>query len=220
MELTISPSIQSCPITSERLRTAFTYESYLALIDSLLIKGMTTGNDHSAEMYEYAQLNRKRKERGMKSYHILDENQKFLQGWTKPLTFCVITEGWCGDAAQIIPVLFKITECSPSLQLRLLLRDENLDIMDQFLTNGTRSIPKLIILTQDSPPQCVAVWGPRPQKLIDEIQEFKASVHQNHPNWTPEETKEQLHHLIHSWYAKDRGKQVQKEIIELLHQLN
>ncbi|WP_047152883.1 thioredoxin family protein [Aneurinibacillus tyrosinisolvens] len=82
----------------------------------------------------------------------------------------VLTADWCGDAALCVPIVQRIAELS-NMELRFLIRDENLELMDQYLTNGTsRSIPIFIFIDQDG--QETKVWGPR----SPEVQEFITSL--------------------------------------------
>jgi hypothetical protein len=118
----------------------------------------------------------------------------------------VITEGWCGDAAQNLPILNTIAEAIEGIDLKLILRDEHLDIMDQFLTNGGRSIPKLIAIEKESN-EIIGVWGPRPYKAQQMMVEFKENPTVEYSEFVKE---------VQLWYARDKGKSVEKEIIDLL----
>ena len=66
------------------------------------------------------------------------------------LIWLVLSEGWCGDAAQLLPVINKKAELSENIKLKVLLRDENEELMNQFLTNGGKAIPKLIIIEEET----------------------------------------------------------------------
>ncbi|MEM1134986.1 MAG: thioredoxin family protein, partial [Bacteroidota bacterium] len=112
-----------------------------------------------------------------------------------------------GDAAQILPVLNKIAEASPNIELLTLLRDENLRLMDSFLTNGGRSIPKLIILDKKS----ISVkgsWGPRPKPAQDMFLVYK----HNKEKVAYEDFQAELQ----KWYLKDKAGAIQDELFELL----
>src|SRR6476620_5284051 len=88
----------------------------------------------------------------------------------RKMIWLIITEGWCGDAAQNIPVIEKIASESGNIETRYILRDENPELIDQFLTEGARSIPKLIAIDRNSG-DVLGTWGPRPktaQKLFSE----------------------------------------------------
>src|SRR5690242_17445398 len=81
----------------------------------------------------------------------------------------VLAEDWCGDASNSIPVLAKLTDRISGLELRIIRRDEHLDVMDRYLTNGSRSIPVVIVLDRDF--QELGHWGPRPRVLQDWVME-------------------------------------------------
>lgn len=85
------------------------------------------------------------------------------------LRVIVLTEDWCGDAMVNVPILLKIAEKS-GIEVRMLLRDQNLELMDQYLTNGTsRAIPIFVFIDKEGNER--AVWGPRAemvQKYVDE----------------------------------------------------
>jgi hypothetical protein len=122
-----------------------------------------------------------------------------------PLTWVVLAESWCADAAQNLPVFAKIAEGNPNVKLRILLRDENPEIMNQYLTNGSKSIPKLICLDENL--NELGTWGPRPKFLQDWLYENKTN-----PKMEMSELKEQFQ----IWYTKDKGQTLQKEMILLM----
>jgi thioredoxin-like negative regulator of GroEL len=84
----------------------------------------------------------------------------------------VITEPWCGDAAQCVPVLEKLVLAVGGIETFYMLRDEHLEIMDAYLTNGGRAIPKLICLDADG--QEIFTWGPRPAVIQEVMNRLKA----------------------------------------------
>ncbi len=100
----------------------------------------------SAKKLDYKILNLKRSLRISKSYKINEDLKKFINGIDEPQLWMVITENWCGDSAQNLPYIAAIAEQNPLIQLIVLLRDSNPEVMDQFLTNGTRSIPILVVI--------------------------------------------------------------------------
>lgn len=192
-------------ITIQHLQKAYSYESYRKLIDDLLQQNKTTGNHHSEEYLEYTQLNVQRMKRWDKVCEIYDEFKVFLQKIHKKIYMVVLTEAWCGDTANLVPIFEKIKLQNPQfLSFLLLLRDENPDVMDDNLTNGSRSIPKLIFLDENL--QKLTTWGPRPQPLTQLIQEWKSK------GLTYKEYSEK----IQLWYAKDKSLTTQKEIFEIL----
>jgi hypothetical protein len=90
----------------------------------------------------------------------------------KGLRAIVLTEDWCGDAMVNVPILLKLAEAS-NIDVRLLLRDQNLELMDQYLTNGTaRSIPIFVFIDENGEEK--AKWGPRAPKVQDMVTELRS----------------------------------------------
>jgi len=114
--------------------------------------------------------------------------------------FLVLAEDWCGDVVHILPYLARLEESFPHFRLRILSRDENPDLMDSHLTNGTRSIPVVMVLDEEF--HEVAWWGPRPGPLQELfLKEFKHLP------------KEDRFPKIRAWFARDRGRTTMKEIL-------
>lgn len=188
------------------IQNTFTYQSYRKLIDDLLKSNKTTGNDQSLEMLNYAKLNIQRMKRLEKTVVISEILKNTIKNLPEKQIWLIITEGWCGDAAQIVPVLAKLAELFPDkIELKLVLRDENLEIIDNYLTNGTRSIPKLIIIDPSTLTD-ITNWGPRPKKGQDIINNMKAMGY-GYDYWKGE---------LHTWYTFDKQKTIQEEINQLL----
>ena len=147
-------------IIENSLQKTISYKDYRALVGKLLAEGKSTGPEQSEDLTNYSMLNDRRMKRLDKTIKISEETVREFQRVTQPQTWLVLTEGWCGDAAQNLPVLNKIASISENIDLKIVLRDENLDLMDLFLTNGGRSIPKLIALDKNN--NVIDSWGPRP----------------------------------------------------------
>jgi hypothetical protein len=186
-----------------------TYMQYRELIDTLLAQEKTTGGEQTPETLEYAKLNVQRMKRIDTTVDIGDALRHAVQAVSRKQTWFVITEGWCGDAAQNVPMLAKAAALNPHITFRLILRDEHLDVMDRFLTNGTRSIPIMAIVS-DETQDVLAVWGPRPASA----QAIVAEVKKN-----PSSTKEEMLTALHGWYAKDRTASAQQELARTLERL-
>jgi hypothetical protein len=114
----------------------------------------------------------------------------------------VIAEDWCGDASSTVPVLARLSELAPGLELRILLRDANPAVMDQYLTNGTRSIPIVIVL--DEAFRELGPWGPRPKLLQAWVMEHRLTV-----------PKAELYPQVRQWYARDHGESTVREVLEV-----
>lgn len=200
-------STKESVISTEHLTKAMEYDQYRKLIDNLLEENKTTGENHSEDMIHYTQMNVQRMNRIEKTVDIYDDTAEVLKNIGQKWVWVVMTEAWCGDAAQNIPIIAKMADLSPNIDLKLLLRDENLDVMDQYLTNGGRSIPKMIALKTENLDE-LGTWGPRPAPAQEMMNEFKAN-----PNGR---TKQDLIIDIQKWYTKDKGRTLQNEFIELI----
>ncbi len=191
-------------VSEDHWNKGLSYENYRALISRLLALNQTTGQDHSEKMIEYTQLNEKRMNKWDKITKISTELQQKVKAIDTKQRWLVLTEAWCGDAAQNLPVIHQIVALNSNIELRLILRDENLDVMDAYLTNGGRSIPKLIMLDEQLNP--INTWGPRPAPVQEILKEMKAG----------DITYDEFAIKAHTWYAKDKSLSLQKEIYSLL----
>ncbi|MCC5905447.1 MAG: thioredoxin family protein [Balneolaceae bacterium] len=199
--------VKTTAITRKTLENAFTYQEYRELTDQLLEQGKTTGENHSEVMLHYTKMNIHRMNRLDNRSEISEELENRLQQATRPMIWLILTEAWCGDAAQSIPVIQKMADLSSKIQTRYILRDENLEIMDQFLTGvKSRSIPKLICLDARNL-DILGSWGPRSA----ESQALYTSL-RNQIDLSSRETAERLH----KWYADDKTVSLQEEFLTLL----
>jgi len=192
----------SFKFTKELLNNSLNYTSYRNLIDTLLAEGKTTGNNQDASMIEYTKLNVQRMNRIDKTTVIVEEFKGLIKNKQR---WVLISEGWCGDAANTVPAIAKMCTFAEMVDLHILLRDDNPEVMDEYLTNGARSVPMLIVL--DEKYNELFVWGPRPSELQKEVLEFK-----KRKNFEIEELKKN----VQMWYLNDKTNSTQKEIIELL----
>lgn len=192
-------------IIKNSLGKALSYTEYRDLVSGLLTEGKSTGPNQSEDLLNYSKLNDKRMKRLDKTIKLTDETLAKVKDIKEPQTWLVLTEGWCGDAAQNIPVINKIAEENTNINLKLVLRDENLELMDAFLTNGGRSIPKLIALDKDN--QVINTWGPRPTEATQMVVDYKAK------NGSLDAVfKEDLQ----VWYNKNKGVNTQEDIMSML----
>jgi hypothetical protein len=192
-------------IIPEKLGTTYTYESYKLLISRLISEGKTSGPIQRDDLIHFTELNAKRMKRIEKTTVLTEELKKQIFSIQEPMTWVLLSEAWCGDAAQIVPVIGKIAQESDKIDLKIILRDEHLDMMDRYLTNGGRSIPKLICLDQKN--QEIFVWGPRPASIQEVVEEIKAEGITNHAVLV-----ERLQYA----YNQDRTQSIQQEMQEIL----
>lgn len=196
-------------ITRKIIENAYTYTEYRDLIDNLLQQGKTTGENHSEAMIHYTKMGVHRMKRLDKYTTLSEELIHRLHSVERQMTWLILTEAWCGDAGQSLPVIQKIAEESPAIQVRYLLRDKHLEIMDQFLTDGkSRSVPKLICLDSTSL-EVLGSWGPRPK----EAQQLYNSLREREDISYREAAE-----ILHKWYADDHTRSIQNEFLDLLTQ--
>ncbi len=193
-------------IEIEDINDVMSYDIYSKRLLDLFEQGKTTGNDHSAKMLNYAKINLQRMKRLNKTTVLNSKLEQQLSQMRRTQRWLVLTEGWCGDAAQSIPLIAKMAEVTSKIELCFILRDDHPEIMDQFLTNGGRSIPKLIAADRETG-KVMGTWGPRPQFAQNMVMEFKQ---------TGEGSYQDLQKELQLWYAKDKTKSVQSEFSELL----
>jgi len=182
-----------------------TFAEYIRLIDDLLLESKTTGENQSEEMFNYGKLNRQRMKRLEKTVDISDALKEKARNIKANWIWLIITEGWCGDAAQNISIIEKIALESANIETRYVLRDENLELMDAYLTNNARSIPKLICLDAETFKE-IGIWGPRPQAAMDYFYEMREQ----------EIEKPQMMENLQRWYLQDDEQSIQKEFENLL----
>jgi hypothetical protein len=196
-------------LTRDQIDSAYSYESYRSLIDTLLAKGQTTGPKQSEVLTKYTQLNVQRMHRLDKTTVLMPELAEAARQLDRSYFWLVLTEGWCGDAAQIIPVFEHIATVSNGrIQTRYFLRDEHPEFMDAHLTKGGRAIPKLVVADAETL-QDAAEWGPRPEPA----QELYWSLKDGQVPF------DELTTRLHTWYAKDKTLTTQAELLALLQQL-
>ena len=197
------------------LENAYTYSAYRQLVTHLFDHEKTTGEDHSEGMLHYTKLNLSRMNRLDKRSRLTEETIQQLAKIDRPITWLVITEGWCGDAAQIVPVLQHMAAENNNISLRCILRDKNLPVIDAFLTNNARSIPKVIVLDSHTS-EVLATWGPRPKEVQQLVLAAKAESLATDDLNLRQQISSKAAEQLHLWYAKDKTKAIQKEFLEVL----
>jgi hypothetical protein len=193
-------------ILTNALINSYSYQGYRKTVADLLQEGKSSGAIQSEALVNYSRLNETRMYRLDKTLVIDQTIVSKLKTIQSQYIWLIITEGWCGDAAQILPIFNKMSEVSDHIDLKIVFRDENEELMNLFLTNGTKSIPKLIILDKNTL-NVIAVWGPRPKGAIDLVQNYKDKF-----GVIDDTIKAELQ----MWYLRDKGLSTQKEIMELM----
>ncbi|GAA4032221.1 thioredoxin family protein [Flavobacterium cheonhonense] len=193
-------------IIQSSVANSITYENYRNTIDTLLKEGKSTGHEQSEALTHYSELNVTRMNRLDKTMTVAAEFAEQLKELKGDYFWLVISEGWCGDAAQLVPIFHKMAELSPNIEMKIALRDDNDALMNLFLTNGARSIPKLIILDKNTL-EVLGDFGPRPQEAKQLILDYKAE------HGVVDETAKTNLQL---WYLHDKGLSTQKEIMAVM----
>lgn len=180
------------------------FEEYIALYEQILKQEKPVEPYNDPEYLNYTKLNLSRTKRWMKTGKLSPDVKAAITTITHPQTWIVITEPWCGDAAHIVPFIEMMAKENPLITTIYELRDAEPFRINDYLSNGSKAIPKMII--KDADGNDLATWGPRPtecqalfQKLKEEDADFSV-------------IKEALQH----WYNNDKGLSIQKEISQLV----
>lgn len=197
--------MEKTQIIRNSLLKAVSYETYRNLIDKYEAEGKSSAKEQTEELVYYTTLNQKRYKRLDKTIEIPEEKAQFFINYPKSVCLLVITESWCGDAAQIVPVVHKIAELNPKITMKLVFRDENEELMNLFLTNGGKAIPIVVFL--DLEDKVLAHWGSRPSVAAKMVEEEKAKNGKLSP-----EFKEELQR----WYNQDKGATIVDDFKKIL----
>ncbi|HEX9928549.1 MAG TPA: thioredoxin family protein [Pyrinomonadaceae bacterium] len=187
------------------IEKAMTFDEYNSLIDRVVAEGKTTGPNQSEELAQYTKLNQARMRRLFKTSELNESLLKMVRNLKANWIWLILTEAWCGDAAQNIPPIEEIARENDRIKTLYLLRDENLELMDKYLTGGARAIPKLICLDAETFEE-IGTWGSRPQAAYDLFYSLKEQGLE----------KSEIIEKIHRWYIEDNTQSLQKEFEGLL----
>ncbi|TLU89601.1 thioredoxin family protein [Dyadobacter sediminis] len=184
---------------------AYSYSDYMELMEKVVLENRTTGLKQSEDLNHYTRLNLSRMQRLNKKVTVNEDLKKTIDRFQFPQTWFILTEAWCGDAAQNIPSIVALASLNPQITVKLLLRDENPEIMDAYLTNGGRSIPKLIAVDENF--NELFTWGPRPSGAQEMLKAYQANPVKPYMEFAED---------IQRWYISDKTESIQKELKELL----
>lgn len=202
-------------IPAEVIEKATTYHTYRDLISQLLSENKTTGNNHSEAMLHYTHLNTVRMNRLDKKTELSADSLQLISQIKSPQIWLTITEAWCGDAAQILPVIQKMADQSDKARQLLILRDENPEIMDAFLTNGSRSIP-IVIIIDETTREILGSWGPRPIVPQEMVVQAKSEMLSSEEESLKKQIFDDVKVATQKWYAKDKTMSIQSEFTGIL----
>ena len=196
-------------IIKESIKKSQTYQEYRAMVAQLVAEASTTGSEKSEALVNYTKLNDRRMKRWDKTLKISDDFKEKIQSFKEKVTWMVITESWCGDAAHIMPVINRVAELNDNITFKTVLRDDNEDLMNRFLTNGSKSIPKVVMI-DDATGDVINTYGPRPSIAAKLVNDYKVEFGKLTP-----EFKEDLQ----VWYNKDKGLNVLEDLTHMLCEL-
>lgn len=193
-------------IIQNGLDNSMSYQEFRALVKELSKTGGATGHEQSAALVGYTKVNESRMKRWDKTLKVSENDTEAIKSFNGNITWLVIAESWCGDAAHVMPVMNKVADLNENIILRVVLRDDNDALMNMFLTNGGKSIPKLIMI-DNTTGEVVNTFGPRPKTATKLVADYKAE----HGVLTPE-FKESLQ----TWYNLNKGQSTIADLIGLL----
>ena len=196
-------------IIRESLTKSMSYDTYRELVTNLVAKGKSTGPNQSEALSNYSMLNDKRMQRLDKKITLSDEIIAKVNAVNKPVTWLVLTESWCGDAAQTLPVMNKVAALNNNINFKVVLRDDNEELMNAFLTNGSKSIPKLIMFDEVAE-NVIGTFGPRPSKATEMVNAYK----ETHGALDAAFKKD-----LQLWYTKDKGQNTADNLVSLLSRI-
>jgi Thioredoxin len=184
------------------------FQAYLTHFERILAEEKPAPPYDNPDYFNYAKLNWSRMNRWLKHGELVPEIKETVAKVTKPQHWLIITEPWCGDASHVVPFLQMIADSNPLITVDYELRDQEPFRINHYLTNGGKSIPKLVIRNEAG--DDLATWGPRPadcqviyKKLSDEKADF-----------------ETVKVTLQKWYNENKGVDIQKEILEILNSIN
>lgn len=183
-----------------------TFEQYKSFFTEIIAKDQ---NNQSAPYdnpmyYEYTKLNWSRMKRWFKTGELSQEVLSAVKKIDISQNWIVITEPWCGDASHNVPFMEMIAQENSLISISYELRDSVPNRIDEYLTNGGKSIPKLII--KNNKGVDLATWGPRPH----EAQVVYNNLMQNNASF------DDIKIGMQNWYNENKGIDLQKEFTELL----
>jgi len=197
---------QTLQLIQESLKNGISYIEYRTVVAQLAAEAKSTGLAQTEALINYTQLNDRRMKRWDKTLKFSDAVTEQILAVEKKTTWLVLTESWCGDASPALPVMHKMSGLNPNITLKIILRDDHIDLMNRFLTNGGMSIPKLIAIADDTN-EVIGDWGPRSKAANKLVEDYKIE----HGQLTTE-----FKQNLQVWYNKDKGQSIIKDLTRLL----
>lgn len=194
---------------AKALFNSYSYSGFRKLIADLFLEGKVTGDLQSENLLHQSDLNTILMNRLDETLEIPKENIHKLHSLKKNYIWLVIAEGWCTDGAQLLPVFNVLSKESYLIELKIVLRSEHEDLMNFFLKDGAKSIPKLIIIEKETGNIC-GNWGPRPIGAVNLIKNYKEKFGKIDTIAKAD---------LENWYFNDKGISTQNELINLMFNL-
>lgn len=197
-------------VVEKYISESISWEDYFQLTEKIVAKEISAPIYEDEKMWQYTQANLLRMQNVLKNITINSKLYNELTAVKQSYYWVLITEPWCGDASQIVPAIHTLANCTDKINLRIVLRDSADDLMNLYLTNGGKAIPKLICVNEKMEEE-LFVWGPRPVALQEIVTANK--------DRTDISFGEKVR-MIHAWYEADISQTLQKEFIDLIKILN
>ena len=192
-------------IIQKALAKSISFEAYENRHEQLIAEGKTTGENQMELLVSFTKLNLNRTKRVLKKMTVLESAQKALSSLTKKETWLIISEPWCGDAAQTVPVFYNLSQQNPLIDFKMVYRDEHPELMSHFLTDGGSAIPIVIFIDSETD-EVKGSWGPRPEQAQQMVRDYKAL--EVKPPY------QELAEDMQKWYNSDKTVNTQKEFVE------
>lgn len=193
-------------VLENALEEAMNYSDFRREVQYLLNTNRVTGREQSDAFLHYTLMNEKRMDRWEKTFKIPTGAEEVVRDFRGEVVWLVITEGWCGDAAHALPIMKKMAELNSGISLRMVIRDEHPELMDAFLTDGARAIPKLIMLDKETH-AVLNTWGPRPSEAAAMVAQEKKEQGVLSPEFRAQ---------LQMWYNKDKGQNIARDLAGLI----
>lgn len=179
---------------------AISFEEYMEISEERFRNNPNKNDEHQ----DYYELGLQRMNRTLKTYKIDETQTEILKSKNFNGKILIISEPWCGDASATVPAVSKFFEGKN--EVKIFLRDSDSSLINQFLTDGTQSIPKILIFNEDF--SVKNIWGPRPKHGLELLKKYKTDPE----NYTIDD----FHNDLQIYYAKNRGKDTIQEILNLI----
>jgi len=196
-------------IIEESLERSQTYQEYRNLVTQLVKDESATGDEKTVDRIEFTKLNDRRMKRWDKTLKVPVDFKERIESFNEKVTWLVITESWCGDAAHIMPVINRVAELNDNITFKTVIRDDNEELMNLFLTNGSKSIPKLVMI-DDATGNVINTYGSRPSAATKLVNDYKVEFGKLTPEFKAD---------LQVWYNRDKGQNVMEDLTHMLCEL-